>query len=474
MEKGRFNIHFHWQPPISSPAAFGVDVILSVVGHGEPAVAARLQTAFDVQHCWYSNPRYGFLCNFEPLKQNINETIKTLVKFHINGLQFYDWQYRHDRLLPPGTIYQDPLGRILSLDTVLKLIDVARARGIAAMPYLAIYGASWDFWNDHQDWGLYDASGEPILFGDRFLGIMNPEAGGDWQRHLLDQAGEVLDRLPFDGLHIDQYGEPKTGFNVQGLPIDLPASFGNFLQQAAVKFSAKPLVFNAVGNWPIEELATSPTVFNYIEIWPPDVRYIDVISIVRNARTLSSGKPTVIALYLHADDLSNILMADSAIIAAGGSRIEIGEDGYLLADPYFPKFEKPSEELRKKLRTLADFQVRYQEWLQPPEIGSDCIVNELPNGVLPIIRKVKQGLALCLVNLADPVVQQWDLRHQDPVALNDLEVHVALPGSVGGIWSVTPDEDDLTSQPLAYATEGKVTRVNLPRLQRVSLIFLKT
>ena len=127
-------------------------------------------------------------------------------RYHINGLQFYGWQYRHEQLLPPEDPYTDPLGRRLSLETVTRLIDAAHARNIAAMPYTAIYGATPAFYEQHPDWALFQADGVPFDFGDGFLKIMNPTPGSPWADHLLDQFAQVLDQTAFDGIHLDQYG----------------------------------------------------------------------------------------------------------------------------------------------------------------------------------------------------------------------------------------------------------------------------
>lgn len=472
LKKGLFSINLGWQPLSDCPAAYGAEVKLTDFHTGRAVFTSQIQTAFDIQPLWTASPRYGFLSNFEPQRPDIAETLKALTKFHINGLQFYDWQYRHDQLLPPEDLYLDPLGRQLSLKTIHDFISAAHDMNMAAMPYLAVYGASWDFWNEHQDWGLFDNEGKPILFGDHFLGIMNPVDGGKWQQHLLEQGRAVLDALPFDGLHIDQYGDPKIGFDNHGNSIDLPGSFSAFLHQATDWLPGRPLIFNAVGNWPIETLAVSPTAFNYIEIWPPDVHYTDVARIVRNAKKLSNGKPVVIALYLHADCIANNLLADAVIFAAGGSRIELGEKARLLADPYFPKHEGLSKELESSLRDYSDFFVRYQDWLLPDEIETGTMIGSLPEGVVPFLRKVRGGWSLCLVNLADPKVQQWDKPHGEPTAVSNLEVCMNLGERITGIWCVSPD-NDLNSAHLHHFTDAETVRVTIPRLHRIELLYIE-
>ncbi len=82
------------------------------------------------------------------------------------------------------------------------------------------------------------------------------------------------------------------------------------------------------------------------------------------------------ALYLPADRPTNIRLADALIFSCGGSRIELGEGERLLADPYFPKHQPLTPELRTTLRRYYDFAVRYGEWLGP------AAPSPLPTGTL--------------------------------------------------------------------------------------------
>src|SRR5690606_14631845 len=57
----------------------------------------------------------------------------------------------------------------------------------------------------------------------------------------------------------------------------------------------------------------------------------------------------------------------NAVIAAnGGTRIEMGEGDGMLADPYFPKFQRVSPSLWRALVAHYDFIVRYRELLFEP------------------------------------------------------------------------------------------------------------
>lgn len=205
-----FHTTLSWQPPAIAPRGYGITVTLL---DKQGTVLATSSTAFDVLDNWIQAPRYGFLSQFEAGRSNIEETMEWNARFHVNGLQFYDWQYRHESLVPPEENYSDLLGRQMSLSTVCQLIEAAHAHQIAAMPYTAIYGASVAFYQAHPEWALFQRAGIPYEFGDNFLMIMDPSPDSSWTDHLMSEFGRVLDSLPFDGIHLDQYGAPKTGYN---------------------------------------------------------------------------------------------------------------------------------------------------------------------------------------------------------------------------------------------------------------------
>ena len=144
-------------PPINSqPQGYGLKVeLLDPADH----VLDCRYAAVDTLHHWADFPRYGFLTDFTSQRTDLDAALDTMAAYHLNGIQFYDWQYRHDTLISPVEEFVDPLGRSLSMKTVRNLIDGAHRRGMAAMPYLAVYAASLAFWEAHPEWCLYDEQG---------------------------------------------------------------------------------------------------------------------------------------------------------------------------------------------------------------------------------------------------------------------------------------------------------------------------
>jgi dextranase len=471
LQPGHNEFRFSFQPGSVAPAGYGVEVEVEDLSTGE---SLKCQTAFDVLNSWVEFPRYGFLCDFSPARQNSDATIETLNRFHLNGLQFYDWQYRHDSLVPPQDDFTDPLGRPLSLKATKDLIAAAHRHGMKAMPYLAIYAASAVFWKAHPQWALYDQDHHLIPFGEDFLGIMNPVAGGEWARHLLGECCQVLEQLPFDGLHIDQYGDPKVGFDDQGQPVDLPGAFSDFIRAAVEQHPQVPVLFNAVGNWPIEALAKAPVAFNYIEIWPPKTAYTDVAEIVRNARQLSGQKPVVIALYLPANRPLNNRLADAMIFSAGGTRIELGEEGRLLSDPYFPKHEAIDASFSEQLRRQIELVVRYADWVSPLLPESALPPLQGPAGLEYFFRKTTAGYSLSLVNLGGAQPLQWNEAHDPPELLKNFSITLRITEKVAKIWLVSPDGQSLSPQALEFTVSASGVEIHVPSLEIWDVLFIET
>ena len=432
----------------------------------------KFWTAFDVQKDWLAFPRYGFLSDFSAhlleSPELINERLENLAKYHLTGLQFYDWQYRHDQLVAPSEDYLDPLQRLLSLKTIHSLISEAHQVNMAVMPYLAVYGASIEFWRKHPDWGMYDAEGQPLLFED-FLGLMNPAPGSAWTAHLAAQCRDVLKTLAFDGLHIDQYGDPKQAWSITGEEINLPAAFVSFINQQKQDLQV-PVIFNAVGNWPIEALAESQADLMYIEVWPPTPRFADLRQIVENARSLSGGKPVIIPIYIPAEQKTNLLLADAVIAASGGTHLELGDDLKLLSDPYFPESETLAEDYLKDLRPYWDFITAYQAVLGP-EAENITLKTDLPQSVFCIARRKGNLLALNLIQLS--AEDCWTEVQQPRTCLSDLPLEFETPARIEALCWASPDLANWQLQPLEFAEENGRIKCCLPALTHWSLLLVQ-
>jgi dextranase len=374
--------------------------------------------------------------------------------------------------MPVDPVYIDPLDRELSLSVIADFISSAQTLGMASMPYLAVYAASLDFWRDHQDWGLFDEKGQPLQFGD-FLGLMDPSAGSPWQAHLLAECDRILDGLPFDGFHVDQYGDPKMAYDHRGEAVDLPTAFQLFISNLKSKYPDKAVTFNAVGNWPIEELATSDYDFNYIEVWSDTPCYEDLQRIVSGALLLSESKPVVIALYQPPEDSANILLSSAIIFSSGGTRILLGENERLLADPYFPNHNQIPTELQDALRSYHDFCVRYGEWLGPWVKQKARVKVDLPLGVWCIPRETPGWLILNLINTAGVGRHRWDRHHLPPERIENIQISILAELSINSVWWSSPDNDDLSLEKIPWYLEDNTLRIEIPNLFYWSLLAIE-
>jgi dextranase len=394
-------------------------------------------TAIDVLDHWSQRPRYGFVCDFPP-GRNANEFADHLLPFHLNALQFYDWQFRHDQLVSPTAEYMDPLGRTLSKEAVSNWIVAAHERGMAAMAYAAVYAASKQFQDDHRAWALFDDQHEPHVF-EGFLGYMNPTRGSRWSMHLVDRCSQAI-ALGFDGIHLDQYGEPRVAFDDAGTEVDLPAAFADFTDTVKDQIPSATVTLNAVKNWPTKRLAQSRQDFAYVEVWPDMPAYEDLNRVVTEARQENRGRGVAIALYIPASSPANVRLADAVITASGGSRIELGESARLLTDPYFPHHQPVDAELRLHLRAHWDLAVRYGDLLTAWTTEPSDLAIVAPRDVLSVSHQGHGRLAASLVNLTGVHPRKWDTKHEPPTPLTKFEARVWTNSDVSGARWITPDQ----------------------------------
>ncbi|MBI9043681.1 MAG: hypothetical protein JEZ06_04300 [Anaerolineaceae bacterium] len=470
LNEGEQIIPLTWTPPAEVNRGYGIKVRLLDQENMQTLHTAF--SAFDVLLDWVDFPRYGFLSDFNPQRPDPKNTLKQLLPFHINGLQFYDWQYRHDKLVPENDLFIDPLGRKLSLTITKQLIKYAHDFGMAAMPYLAVYAASIDFWRNHQDWGLFDEQGKAHTFED-FLGLMDPSPGSPWTKHLLDECLNVTNELAFDGYHVDQYGEPKQAFNINKEEVDIPLSFVEFIQQLKNQSDNRPVVFNAVKNWPIDALADSKQDFMYIEVWPPTPTYEDLREIVLGARQKSGNKPVVIAQYLHNDQIANIRLSNAVIMSCGGTRIELGEQSRLLSDPYFPKHESISADLQTVLLRSSDFAVRYEELNGPKAEHINLQDIHIPDNVMAIGRKSENFKTINLINFSNLTDPKWTETHSAPESKQNMQIKLPFTNQVKQVYWASPDSNNSKMQPCPFHFHDNQLRIDVPILNFWTMIAIE-
>jgi len=492
--------------PHDSFRGYGVDLAVRDE-HGR--LLAEGTTALDVLEDWTQAPRYGFLSDFTPGTLDPAAAVDTLSRYHINVAQFYDWMWRHYALMPPSDEFADALGRRLSLRIVRDKVRACRERGMAALGYAAVYGAEPEYALAHPDEILYDAAGEPYSLEKLFY-IMNIHRGNPWRARILAEMARAVREVPFDGLHLDQYGFPKDqafGPKPRATPYDLSEDFPPFIDDARVAVRAARagarVIFNAVGNWPIETVASTTQDATYIEVWPPYDGYADLQTLILEARRLAPAKQVILAAYVKplqgatGDNLppaeAATRLTSAAIWANGGFHLLLGESNAALCDPYYPAYATMTPAFARVMRRYYDFVVRYENALADPRLVTAAGARGLeatrvegaaaspfaePGTVWTVARAMPGLHTVSLINLRGVTEANWNTPQPTPPSLHDVEVKVRVDGAVRAIFAASPDGDDLRAIPLAVCPfqRGGATwvGVRLPRLDYWSLIVVKT
>lgn len=496
--------------PLALPAedfrGYGVDVC---VQDANQRTIAEASTALDVLSSWVLAPRYGFFADFAPGELDSAERAAELSKYHINVVQFYDWMYRHYQLLPPPgqEVFVDALGRRLSMDTVRAKIEAAHEHNMAALAYGAIYGAEPEYFAQHPEQALYKSSGEPESI-ERLFYIMDIRRGSPWHRRILEEFRLVVTELPFDGIHLDQYGFPKVAHvgGPHGPQVFLDDLFPPFIEDAAaVVAAARPgakVIFNNVNDWPTEKTATTNQAAVYIEVWPPHDTYSDLRHLILKAKASAfSEKQVILAAYITplcmARENPDILpqaeqaarLASAAVFASGGFHLLPGERNGALCDPYYPKYNTLRPEFVPIMRSLYDFAVRYENYLFDPRLvdTSDQVEtyrvegrrfgpNALKDSVWTIRRERPGLVTLSLINLIGQPHNYWDLPHPPPVALTNLAVTMTTAQPVQTMYLASPDRAGGRAERLDFIiTEWngrQAVRFTVPELEAWDLLIL--
>jgi dextranase len=154
-------ITFIWQPPEEDFQGYLLNVSLL---DGSKTVLAKGQVAVDVSSSWVKFPRYGYLWDYTS-EAPAEEKIASLSRYHINGLQYYDWQYRHHIPLYKDTSkWQDWSGRWIHGDVISRYIAAAREKGMVNLNYNMVYAANKTYLRDGTGvdpaWRLVKANGQ--------------------------------------------------------------------------------------------------------------------------------------------------------------------------------------------------------------------------------------------------------------------------------------------------------------------------
>lgn len=440
--------------------------------------------------------RYGFLSDFS--KDEANETdVLAMAKHHINAVQFYDWSYRHDTLVAPQSEYEDMMGKQNSLDTIKRKIEACHTRGMRAIGYGAVYAASESFAKQHADWRLYAHRNEPLRFIDVFA-IMNLESA--WQSHLIGQYCDATERVGFDGIHMDAYGFPKTALNADGDIVHLEDDFAPLIKETRNALPDATLVFNNVGNWPVERTMRTPVDAVYIEVWPPYERYGHIKQLILNTKT--AQKPVMLAAYpapFRTDTPERALNAQlvlmSAIAAHGATQLWFGEENAALTQGYYADSMRLTDGQERLLRAYDDFFVRYETLLfddtlkdvsfthcgwdnQEYVCDTPYTIDGEGGKLWVIIREDKNRKLIQLINLCGDENSCWNEGRSAPQVQSNVRLHIQIYFPVKKAWMASPDREGGDAQAVPYGIapddRADVLSVIVPHVERYSMLYLET
>lgn len=465
----------------------------------------------DISSDWSKFPRYGFLSSFHPMTKSDQESvIKKLNRFHINGLQFYDWHFKHEEPLPvqdgkPIEEWEDIANRTTSFQTVKNYIELAHQYGMKAMSYNLLYGAfivdnelprEWALFKDPNQQSI-DEHPLPEAWKSNVM-VMNP-SNPWWQDHLIAEQQKVYDYLDFDGWHIDQLGNRGEVFNELGDSINIADQFSSFVKKITAAQPEKDVVMNGVNQYGQEQIAASKPAFLYSEVWDGFPTYTDIKNILEQNQTLSkennlSSTSSVLAAYMNYDHANlegtfneaGVLLMDAVVFANGGAHIEIGE--HMLSKEYFPNDSlKMSRSLKEKLIHYYDFLTAYQNWLRDDVTSTYVEINSedrLPytteaaeEGKLWILPKKKdKETILHFINLLDANSLEWrdtDATQRTPKQRKNLTFTMYVEQPVKKVWTASPDVDGGKPVELDMKQDGNQLTFTLPSLEYWGMVVIE-
>lgn len=498
-----------FESPHSTWACFGVDIKIlkdqTIVGEGS--------TAFDVADHWKRAPRYGFISDFKKDEEGNLSDVDCINKYHINIVQFYDWMYRHDDLIPPQDQFIDPMGRELSYAVVKEKQRACHEKGMATMAYGAVYASLPDYHETHQEMGLYKNNGEPHHLGNIFY-IMDISPDSPWSDKIISEFRRVIEE-GFDGIHMDQYGFPKKAWRMVGGKkelVDLAKCFPELINRTKAELKkVNPeigLIFNNVSNYPVETTATADQEAVYIEVWPPVVKLKELKGLIDRARELSSGKPVILSAYLpsfkpgeNRDAVSaenGALLTMATIFASSGYHLLLGEDNKVLTEAYYPGYSAMRETFIREVRNYYDFIVRYGKLLYDPalmdlsmtytggintEISFKGDAEFAPNGdpgkVWTIVKELPDYQIIHLINLVGVENDDWEWgKKERPKQQKNIECIALFEKEVKGIYFASPDHPS-SIRPVRLDFEivdhmhGRAVRFVIPELSVWSMVYME-
>ncbi len=495
-----------WTTPSEDFKGYLVD-IYETGGNSEKIVQS---IAVDVSSDWTKFPRYGFLSSYGNLSQEqIEKNIEALNRYHINGIQFYDWMHDHHRPLA-GTVenplasWPDLIGRTNYLSTVKGYIDAAHERGMKAMFYNLAFGVLDNAASDgvKEEWYIFrdanhsEKDNHPLNPPFRSSIYLTNPGNPEWQAYLSARNKDIYSVFGFDGYHIDQLGNRGTVYDYNGNRVKLDETYAPFIASMKQADPGKRLVMNAVSQYGQNHIAKTDVDFLYTEVWDESKTFEQLAQVILDNNAYSENrKQTVLAAYMdYARSNSTgyvnapgVLLANAVIFSFGGAHLELGE--HYLANEYFPNSNlQMKSELRQDLIRYYDFQVAYQNLLRDGGTFASFEVRPADEkiriekwpasqGAVAVVgKRFTNRDVIHLLNFSDVNSMEWrdtNGTRKEPSTIVAAEIEITGNSPVKNVWFASPDVNGGVSGTLEFTQAGNKIMLTLPSLKYWDMIVLE-
>lgn len=495
-----------WTTPSDDFKGYMVDVYELV--NGKEKVYSSI--AVDVSSDWKKFPRYGFLSGYGQISQAmINQNVDVLNRYHINGIQFYDWLHDHQRPLAgtveqPSATWPDLLGRTNYLTTVKAYIDAAHSKNMKTMFYDLAFGALKNAASDgvKDSWYLFkdathlEKDNHPLDPPFRSsIYITNP-ANTEWQAYFAGRIKDVYKVFDFDGYHIDQLGNRGTVYDYNGDIVKLDETYAPFIEAMKENNPNKRLVMNAVSQYGQSKIAKTEVDFLYTEVWDESKTFEQLAGVIQdNNAYANNSKATVLAAYLNYKKSGNtgfvnpagILLADAVIFSFGGSHLELGE--HYLTNEYFPNSNLQMKgEFKKTLASYYDFLVAYQNLLREGNTFTEFSIESVDGkmnlqnwpasqGKIAILgKKMANRDVIQLINFTNANSMEWrdeSGTQKEPSPISEAEIKLSVSKTAKNIWMASPDIDGGVAHAIQFTQTGNSITLTVPSIKYWDMLVVE-
>jgi dextranase len=453
-------------------------------------------TAVEVLASPLERVRYGFVASYAP-GRDVDGVVENVRRLHLSAVQFYDWMYRHAKLVPPTDVFEDALGQTVSLDSSRRLATAFREAGSLPIAYAAVYAVGKDEWPEWESDGLFHADGTPWTLGEDFLWNVDPTSER-WQDHFVDDLKASVEAGGFAGFHLDQYGQPKRALRKDGTLVDLSDAFPELLERLSRELPDSELIFNNVNDFPTWATARATQSAIYIEVWAPHVRLAHLAELVTKSRGFDRDKPIVLAAYLNTYDKGDEAEASAAerlqhavVFSHGGTVLLHGESRNVLTEAYYVSNHELGDDAWEAARRCYDFAVRYGDLLfdrdavdltrqlsgglnQEILVEADvAVATDCEPGALWVrVVGTRHGLVVHLIDLSQQSDDLWDAPKKPAGPLSGVRLRVEREGSAAPRIAIAhPEAPELVA--LQPALDGRHDVVELPSFGPWAMVLLR-